>query len=192
MDWNTFINTIGPSIGAGLFTGFAVLGAVNIIGLPVSYVANRYIYHNKWMRFLLCIVTAMLSIPLFIGMIVYQKITGGIRKAHYFGYMPFFMKQVDSAVESKEMGWFEPLLIPVWNWIRDMLFGGLVEHHDLEEDNIAYEHAADSILLPLELKKSAQAISEAAVRLALEAAEAPTQAQAEMLEEQQMAERTPL
>lgn len=184
IDWNA----VGVSIGAGLATGFSVLGAVNIIGLPVSYVANRYIYHNKGMRLLLCIVAAMLSIPLFIGMIVYQWISGdGLQKVHYFGYLPFLMKRVDTGEESKEMGWFEPLILPIWNWIRDTVFGGFVDHRDLPEDMAAYKHAADAILLPMELKGSARAISEAAVELALEAAKAPTRAQAEALEEQQLA-----
>ena len=183
IDWNT----IGVSIGAGIATGFGILGAVNIIGLPVSYVANRYIYHNTGMRILLCIVTAILSIPLFIGMIVYQWLSrDGLRKTHYFGYLPFLMKRTNIA-ESKEMGWFEPLIMPILNWIRDTLFGGFIDNRDLPEDIAAYEHAADAILLPMELKGSAQAISEAAVELALEAARAPTRDQAEALEEQQLA-----
>jgi hypothetical protein len=184
IDWDS----IGVSVGAGLATGFGVLGAVNIIGLPVSYMANRYIYHNKGMRFLLCIVAAILSIPLFIGMSLYQLMTGGgISKVHYFGYFPFLVKREDKIIESKEMGWIEPLVIPVWNWIRDVVFGGFIDNRDLPADQAAYEHAADSILLPLELKGSDQAISEAAVGLALEAAEAPNQNLAEMLEKQQMA-----
>lgn len=184
IDWSS----VGVSIGAGIATGVGLLSAVNIIGLPVSYVANRYIYHNKGMRFLLCVVAAILSIPLFVGMVVYQWMTGeGIRKVHYFGYLPFLTKGEKTITkEPVEMGWFEPALLAIWNWFCDTLFGGFVEHHDTPEDVAAYKHAADSILLPVEQKGSAQAISEVAVGLALEAAEAQTRDQALQLEAQQL------
>ena len=90
MDWNS----VGVSIGNGLAVGFGALSTVNLIGLPISYVMNRYVYHSRGMRILLGIVAAMLSIPILLCMLVYQALTGGtgIQKVHYFGYIPILLK----------------------------------------------------------------------------------------------------
>lgn len=187
-------NQIFTSVGTGMALAASVLGAVNLIGIPVSYVLNRFVYHGTKMRILLALVTVILSIPLLIGMLIYQGITwgSGIQKVHYFGYLPLIYKGGDKPAERPDtgpMGWILPLVTPVWNFIRDTLLGGFVEHHDTPADVAAFNQAGAAILLPPELKGSALAISEEAVELALEAAKALTRDQAETLEQQQMAVR---
>jgi hypothetical protein len=182
-------NTVVNSIGNGMKIGASVLGAVNIIGLPVSYVANRFIYHSKGMRFLLCIVTAILSIPILLGMLAYQGITWGtgIKQVHYFNYLPFITKSGDvKRVDSGEIGWIESVLTPLWDTVYDILFGGVIDHLDLPEDELAFQQSCDTILLPMEQKGDPRvAIQEKAVELAQEAARAQTKEDALALEQDQ-------
>lgn len=183
---DNLISSIATGIGNGMATSASVLGAVTAIGIPVSYMANRYIYHSKGMRVLLTIVAAILSIPLLIGMIIYQTVTwGGLAKAHYFGYMPF-ISQGPMEGGKEESGWFIPLLTPIWNFVSNTLFAGFIEHQDLPEDKVAYLHSMDSILLPLVQKNDPRlAVNEAIVLKALEAAQQLTREGALALEEDQ-------
>lgn len=198
MDWNT----VGVSIGNGLSIGAGVLGAVNLIGLPVSYIANRFVYHSTPMRIILTLVAIPLSIFLLIGMLIYQAVTlgTGIAKVHYFGYLPFVPKRAENAPVTgnetgpTEMGWIEPLLAPVWRWIRDVLFGGFVLHLDEQADRAAIERMIEvgAKLVPLTKKGTpGLVILEEAVALAQQAARAPTREDALELEARQRALLTP-
>lgn len=184
MSFNDMLTSIGAGIGNGIAASASVLGGITAFGIPVSYVANRYIYHSKGMRVLLTIVAAILSIPLLLCMLIYQTVTWGtgLAKVHYFGYMPF-ISQGATSEDKGESGWFMPLLTPIWTFVRDTLFAGLIEHQDLPEDKDAYLHSMDSILLPLAQK--GQGVNEQAVLEALEAAQQLTKADAQMLEEEQ-------
>lgn len=181
--------TVGVSIGKGMALGASVLFVVDIIGLPVSYVANRFIYHSKGMRFLLCIFTAILSILILPIMCLYQGLTGGtgIKKIHYFNYLPFMTNSGDvKQVNSGEIGWLESVLIPVWNIVYDVLFGGITDNLNLPEDVVAFQQSCNTILLPLEQKGDPRVvIQEKAVELAQEAAKAPTKEDALALEQDQ-------
>ena len=177
---NDILKQIGVGLGNGLATSFSVLGAVNFIGMPVSYMANRFIYHSKGMRILLSLVAAVLSVPLVLGMIIYQLFTwgNGLQKAHYFGYMPFIIKSKTAAEEKAElenMSWIESLVAPIWAFIRDVLFGGFVDHREEADDKIAFEKAAEAILVPIEDKDDpTKVILEKVMALAQKAAQAAT------------------
>ena len=189
IDWNQ----VGAGIGTGLALGASTLGAVNLIGLPVSYVLNRFVYHGTGMRILLAIVTAILSIPILLGMLIYQGITwgSGMQKVYYFGYLPLIHKGPEKPTvtpDNSPMGWILPLVTPVWNFIRDTVLGGLLDHRDTPADVEAFGKAGAAMLLPVELRGNPKyAILEQAVMLAQEAAQAPTKEQALALEEQQQA-----
>lgn len=191
MDVNDVLTRMGAGIGQGMAASASLLGAITVFGIPVSYVANRYIYHRKGMRALLTIVAAILSIPILLCMLIYQGITwgNGLSKVHYFGFMPFITRGMERPTESMEdeMGWFMPLLTPIWNFVRDTLFAGFIEHRDTSEDESAYNNSMNSILLPLERKNDPRlAVSEGAVLKALEAAHQMTKEGALALEEDQM------
>jgi hypothetical protein len=189
MSFNDMLTSIGAGIGTGFAASASILGAVTAFGIPVSYVANRYIYHSKGMRFLLTIVAAILSIPLLIGMGIYQLVTWGkgLAKVHYFGYMPFISQRPTESTK-EEGGWFIPLLTPIWNFVRDTLFAGFIEHQDLPDDKRAYLQSMDSILLPLEKKGDPLlSVNESVVLKALEAAQQLTREDALALEEEQLA-----
>lgn len=189
IDWNQ----VGISIGTGMAIAAGVLGVVNLIGLPVSYVLNRFVYHGTGMRILLAIVATILSIFILPCMLIYQGITlgTGMQKVHYFGFLPLIYRGPEKpnvTPDNSPMGWILPLVTPVWNFIRDTLLGGLLDHRDTPADVEAYDHAGEAILLPVELRGNPKfAILEQAVMLAQEAAQAPTKEQALALEEQQQA-----
>ena len=188
IDWNQ----VGISIGTGMALAAGVLGVVNLIGLPVSYVLNRFVYHGTGMRILLAIVTAILSIFILPCMLIYQLISwGGMQKAYYFGFLPLIYRGPEKPnvkPDNSPMGWILPLVTPVWNFIRDTLLGGLLDHRDTPADVEAFNQAGAAILLPVELRGNPKyAILEEAVMLAQEAAQAPTKEQALALEEQQQA-----
>jgi hypothetical protein len=180
IDWNQ----VAIGLGNGLATSLSVLGAVNLIGIPVSYVANRFIYHSKGMRVLLSIVSFILSIPLLFGMIIYSLF--GLQKAHYFGYLPFIVKSKTAEEEKAEaanMSWIESLISPIWAFIRDVLFAGFVDHRDTPEDRIAFEQAGGAILVPIEQKGDpTKVILEKVMVLAQQAAQAVTKEKSLRLE----------
>lgn len=188
MDLNDVLTSAGTGIGQGMAASFSLLAGVTVFGIPVSYMTNRFIYHSKGLRFLLTIVGAILSIPLLLGMIIYQLVTwgNGIAKVHYFGYIPLLTKGSEQPAKSGpgEMGWFLPLLTPIWEFVCDTLLAGFIDHRDTIEDQSAYASSMDTILLPLAQK--GQGVNEQVVLKALEAAQQATTSDALILEHEQM------
>jgi hypothetical protein len=181
---------VGIRIGIGMATAASVLGAVSVIGLPVSYVANRFIYHSKGMRALLVIVTAILSIFILPVMLIYQTVTwGGLAKAHYFGYLPFIMKESADAKakpteDTGEVGWFMPAVIAIWTTVRDFLFGGLIDHRELSADQAAFSNSVETMLVDKKFQGDPKyVVIDVATKLAQAAAtEVTTPEQASVLE----------
>lgn len=169
---------LGIGIGKGAAIGFTALAIFTFVGLPVSYVANRFIYHSKGMRGLLCLVTAVLSIPIFLCMAIYQTITAGngLAKIHYFGYLPFIYKGApDSVTKSDDYGvdWIMSFFWRAVYWIRDTLLSGFVDHRETDQDQAAFKEACRFGLVPESDKGDpAIVILEKAVELAQQAAKA--------------------
>jgi hypothetical protein len=185
-DDNSNAKKVGLAVANGAIAAASVLGAINIIGLPVSYIANRFIYHTKGMRILLCIVTAILSIPILIGMIIYQIVTlGGMQKVHYFNYMPLKADYLPPPPPKDQgmMSWFGSIPTDIWNTVTGVLSGGFYENRTEAVDKEAYENSMSSILLPIEQKGDPQlAILEAVVQLSQDAAMAGSSEDALQLE----------
>jgi hypothetical protein len=77
----------GKALGIGLATGVSSILAITAILIPVSYVMNRFIYHNVWMRVGMGIVAAAGSVFFFLMMIV-GKFFGLFNPVPYFGLTP--------------------------------------------------------------------------------------------------------
>jgi hypothetical protein len=100
---------VATALGAGLAVGFITLAGSLMIMLPVSWVMNRFVYHNTLMRILLGVATGSASVFAFI-LIVAGCLLGFFGKPYYFGLFPTYMSSGDTA----PVGWMAPL-IRVWN-----------------------------------------------------------------------------
>jgi len=179
--WKIF-KDIAIGFGKGAAIGFTALAVFTIIGLPVSYVANRYIYHSSGMRGLLCLVAAVLSIPILLCMMIYQYArlaTGTATKVHYFEYLPFIYKgdgESATGATGDEYGidWIASLFWRTWYWIRNTLLEGFINYRDTPADQAAFRQACTVGLVPEALKNNPKyVILEQAVEFAQLAAQTP-------------------
>jgi hypothetical protein len=77
---------LAQSLGTGLAAGMVIMAVASIILIPASYMMNRFIYHNAFMRLLIGILSGAGSFFVFLFLIV--KRWRGWSKAHYFGLIP--------------------------------------------------------------------------------------------------------
>ena len=77
---------LAQSLGTGLAAGMVIMAVASIILIPTSYMMNRFIYHNAFMRLLIGILSGAGSFFVFLFLIV--KRWQGWSKAHYFGLIP--------------------------------------------------------------------------------------------------------
>lgn len=86
----------GKALGIGLATGVSSILAITAILIPVSYVMNRFIYHNMWMRIGMGFVAAAGSVFFFLMMLM-GKFFGLFGRVPYFGLTP--------VIEGGSTGW---------------------------------------------------------------------------------------
>lgn len=94
------------SFGTGLAIGLSTMLIVTIIVFPISFVMNRYIYHNWAMRLLLGFLTVFFPI----GSFFVAFALGWNRPAHYFGLFPLVSASENPPTPT---GWFAFLFVAV-------------------------------------------------------------------------------
>lgn len=75
------------ALGGGIAAGLSAVLSITILVLPVSWVMNRFVYHNGVMRVLLALATSAFSFVSFVIVLascLYDK----ENKVHYFGLLP--------------------------------------------------------------------------------------------------------
>ena len=90
---------VATNIGTGFAIGLATMLIVTIIGFPISFVMNRYIYHNWVMRLLMGFLT--MCFPFISFFIAFYM--GWDRKACYFGLFPLIEAPKSPPIQT---GWF--------------------------------------------------------------------------------------
>jgi hypothetical protein len=116
----------GKALGIGLATGVSSILVITAILIPVSYVMNRFIYHNVWMRVGMGFVAAVGSVFFFLMMIV-GKFFGLFGRVPYFGLMP--------TIEGGSTG---------WGSFVDFLLNPLIAAVDPQ----GYDRAVATLLVP--------------------------------------------
>jgi hypothetical protein len=116
----------GKALGIGLATGVSSILVITAILIPVSYVMNRFIYHNVWMRVGMGFVAAVGSVFFFLMMLV-GKFFGLFGSVPYFGLMPM--------IEGGSTG---------WGSIVDFLLNPLIAAVDPQ----GYDRAVSTLLVP--------------------------------------------
>jgi hypothetical protein len=117
---------IGKAVGIGLATGVSSILAITAILIPVSYVMNRFIYHNVWMRIGMGFVAAAGSVFFFLMMLI-GKFFGLFSRVPYFGLTP--------VIEGGSTG---------WGWFVDLLLNPLIAAVDPQ----GYDRAVGTLLVP--------------------------------------------
>ena len=77
----------GKALGIGLATGVSSILVISAILIPVTYVMNRFIYHNVWMRIGMGTIAAIGSVFVFLVML-FGKFFGLFSPVPYFGLVP--------------------------------------------------------------------------------------------------------
>lgn len=99
---------LAQSLGTGLAAGMVIMAVASIILIPASYMMNRFIYHNAFMRLLIGILSGAGSFFVFLFLLV--KRWNGAPKAHYFGLIPLFKTGDGTGEDSGKMAFFTKII----------------------------------------------------------------------------------
>lgn len=128
-------------VGAAFCTGVGIQLVLLVVTLPVSYMLNKYIYHNIIMRWIVAIVTAHVAPIVLIYILFFSN------RITYMAYFPVI--RADSLLSTE--GWFAWL-----GYIVNAVFEPLLWNATDKQ----YEGAIGSILLPAEQSGSALSVPE--------------------------------
>lgn len=99
---------LAQSLGTGLAAGMVIMAVASIILIPASYMMNRFIYHNAFMRLLIGILSGAGSFFVFLFLIV--KRWRGWTKAHYFGLIPIFQAGDGTGEDAGKMAFVSKII----------------------------------------------------------------------------------
>jgi hypothetical protein len=127
---------LATALGSGFAIGLVTVFIITVVTLPMSYVMNRFIYHNWIMRGIVGGLSLYVS-PLIFLLMVVMRIVGKWDKIRYFGLLPLF---ADVAVAGQESGWIMSILMKFWGALR----APFVMHMGLDEDKAGFVAAIEA------------------------------------------------
>jgi len=127
---------LATALGSGFAVGLVTVFIITVVTLPMSYVMNRFIYHNWIMRGIVGGLSLYVS-PLIFLLMVVMRIVGKWDKIRYFGLLPIF---ADIAESGQESGWIMSILMKYWSALR----APFVMHMSSEEDKSGFVAAIEA------------------------------------------------
>jgi hypothetical protein len=127
---------LATALGSGFAIGLVTVFIITVVTLPMSYVMNRFIYHNWIMRGIVGGLSLYVSPLIFLLMLV-MRIIGKWDKIRYFGLLPIF---ADVAESGQESGWIMSILMKYWGALR----APFVMHMGLDEDKAGFAAAIEA------------------------------------------------
>jgi hypothetical protein len=127
---------LATAIGSGFAIGLVTVFIITVVTLPMSYIMNRFIYHNWIMRGIVGGLSLYVS-PLVFLLMVVMRFIGKWDKIRYFGLLPLF---ADVAVPGQETGWIMSILMKFWGALR----APFVMHMGLDEDKAGFAAAIEA------------------------------------------------
>ncbi len=127
---------LATAIGSGFAIGLVTVFIITVVTLPMSYIMNRFIYHNWIMRGIVGGLSLYVS-PLVFLLMLTMRFIGKWDKIRYFGLLPLF---ADVAEPGQETGWIMSILMKFWGALR----APFVMHMGLDEDKAGFAAAIEA------------------------------------------------
>ena len=127
---------LATALGSGFAIGLVVVFIITVVTLPMSYIMNRFIYHNWIMRGIVGGLSLYVSPFIFLLMLV-MRIVGKWDKIRYFGLLPLF---ADVAEPGQESGWIMSILMKLWGALR----APFITHMTSDEDKAGFVAAIEA------------------------------------------------
>lgn len=127
---------LATAVGSGFAIGLVTVFIITVVTLPMSYIMNRFIYHNWIMRGIVGGLSLYVS-PLVFLLMLTMRFIGKWDKIRYFGLLPLF---ADVAVPGQETGWIMSILMKFWGALR----APFVMHMGLDEDKAGFAAAIEA------------------------------------------------
>ena len=127
---------LATALGSGFAVGLVVVFIIMIVTLPMSYVMNRFIYHNWIMRGIVGGLSLYVA-PLILLLMLVMRFVGKWDKIRYFGLLPLF---ADVATPGQESGWIMSILMKLWDPLR----APFLTHMTSDEDQAGFVAAIEA------------------------------------------------
>lgn len=127
---------LATALGSGFAIGLVVVFIITMVTLPMSYVMNRFIYHNWIMRGIVGGLSLYVAPLIFLLMLV-MRFVGKWDKIRYFGLLPMF---ADVAEPGQESGWIMSILMKFWATLR----APFLTHMSSDEDKAGFIAAIEA------------------------------------------------
>lgn len=127
---------LATALGSGFAIGLVVVFIITVVTLPMSYVMNRFIYHNWIMRGIVGGLSLYVA-PLILLLMLVMRFVGKWDKIRYFGLLPMF---ADVAEPGQESGWIMSILMKFWATLR----APFLTHMSSDEDKTGFIAAIEA------------------------------------------------